>query len=286
MVNPKMLKTRGDGVDIQAAVWEGAGRSLMGIHGLTANCRSWDTVAASLTPRYSLTAVDLRGRGRSSKPAEGYHITRHCRDLEAVMAHLGIRRPILMGHSLGALIALVYAARHPEQIAGLILIDGGGCLKEEQMSRVFESIKPALARLGVVHPSFEDYVAQLKQSPFFRPWSRAIENYFRYETEEIAEGVRSNVHPEHIFEEIQNLREINAEEYYPLVRCPTLILQATEDTLIPDDRLLPPNAVQLMLESIPDTRCVPVEQTNHYTILFQPSLARDAAIRSFVDSLA
>jgi pimeloyl-ACP methyl ester carboxylesterase len=285
MDNPEMIRTRGDGIDIQLALWNGEGRAIICVHGLTANCRCWDTMAASLTPRYKLIALDLRGRGLSEKPPGGYCVEQHSRDIEAVMENLGIERPVIVGHSLGALIALALTARRPEKTAGLVLVDGAGCLSEEQLEKVLTGIKPALDRLGLVFPSFEAYTARLKQAPFLNPWSEALERYFRYEIEDVPDGVRSRVRPEHILEEIENLKEVNAADYYPRIRCPVLILRATEGTLLPDDRVLPESAVQRMLKEIPDARCVPVNGTNHYSILFQPNPARDDAVDNFLSRL-
>ncbi|MDP4727394.1 MAG: alpha/beta hydrolase [Desulfobacterales bacterium] len=285
MDSPEMIRTRGDGIDIQLALWKGEGRAILCVHGLTANCRCWDTMAASLAPRHKLIALDLRGRGLSEKPTEGYYVEQHCRDIGAVIENLGIERPILMGHSLGALIALVFTALRPEQTSGLVLVDGAGCLTEEQLEKVLTGIKPALDRLGLVFPSFDAYTARLKQAPFLNPWSEALECYFRYEIEEVPDGVRSRVRPEHIREEIENLEEIDAADFYPRVRCPVLILHATEGTLSPDDRVLPESAVQRMLKEIPDARCVPVDGTNHYSILFQPSPTRDDAVDHFLTEL-
>ena len=285
MDNPEMIRTRGDGIDIQLALWNGEGRAIICVHGLTANCRCWDTMAASLAPRYKLIALDLRGRGLSEKPPGGYGVEQHCRDIEAVIENLGIERPVIVGHSLGALIALALTARRPEKTAGLVLVDGAGCLSEEQLEKVLTGIKPALDRLGLVFPSFEAYTARLKQAPFLNPWSEALERYFRYEIEDVPDGVRSRVRPEHILEEIENLKEVNAADYYPRIRCPVLILRATEGTLLPDDRVLPESAVQRMLKEIPDARCVPIDGTNHYSILFQPNPTRDDAVDNFLTEL-
>lgn len=285
MDSPEMIRTRGDGIDIQLALWKGEGRAILCVHGLTANCRCWDTMAVSLSPRYKLIALDLRGRGLSGKPPGGYLVEQHCRDIQAVIENFGIERPVLMGHSLGALIALVFTALRPELTAGLVLMDGAGCLSEEQLERVLAGIKPALDRLGFVFPSFDHYTARLKQAPFLNPWSEALERYFRYEIEEVPDGVRSRVRPEHIQEEIENLKKVIAADYYPQIRCPVLILRATEDTLTPGDRVLPESAVQRMLEEIPDARCVPIDGTNHYTILFQPNPIRDDAVDNFLTEL-
>ena len=74
MSEPVMTMVKGDGVNINLAVWEGDGKAVLCVHGITANCHCWDVLADSLTPDYRILAMDLRGRGRSDKPAEGYSL--------------------------------------------------------------------------------------------------------------------------------------------------------------------------------------------------------------------
>lgn len=69
-----MIKARGDGIQIQLAIWEGKGKEILCIHGITANCRFWDCLASALVPHHKIIAMDLRGRGLSDKPPTGYSI--------------------------------------------------------------------------------------------------------------------------------------------------------------------------------------------------------------------
>jgi len=286
MTEPILKKARGDGVDIQTAIWEGSGNTLLCIHGLTANCRCWDTIAATMAPRHRVIAMDLRGRGLSESPPAGYSIDQHCRDIVCLMDDLGLEKVVPVGHSLGAFIALTLGARHLERIDRMILVDGGGKLSKEQMALVFAGIKPALDRLGKVFPSFEANIDLLKQAPFLQPWTPVLETYFRYEVEAVDGGVRSRVHPDHIAEESLHLKALDVAEYYPHVACPVLILRATEGMLAKDDILLPVDAVERMIRAIPDANCVDVEGTNHYSIIFHPNAARDGVMLDFIDPFA
>ncbi|MDI7261285.1 MAG: alpha/beta hydrolase, partial [Thermodesulfobacteriota bacterium] len=108
-----MMKIKGDGIQIQLAMWNGKGESILCIHGLTANSRFWDCLASALTPRHRVIAMDLRGRGLSEKPSTGYSIEHHCKDTLALMNDQGFERSVFMGHSLGAFISLVFAAQYP-----------------------------------------------------------------------------------------------------------------------------------------------------------------------------
>jgi len=282
MSEPVMIKANGDGVKIQLAVWEGKGKPILCVHGLTANCRCWDLLASSLSPRHKVLAMDLRGRGLSGSPPSGYSVENHCKDILALMDDQGLERPVLMGHSLGAFISLVFAAKHPRRVDRLILVDGGGKLSEAQMTKVFAGIKPSLDRLGKVFPDFESYLALLKQAPFLQPWNSFFETYFRYEVEDVEGGVRSRVHPKHIEEEAGNLRKIDSSQFYNKVVAPTLMLRATKGMLAEDDLVLPEDVAERMVREIPSAKKVDVEGSNHYSILFQPNKMRDQALLGFL----
>jgi pimeloyl-ACP methyl ester carboxylesterase len=194
----------------------------------------------------------------------------------------GLQRPVVMGHSLGAFISLVFAAQSPQRLDRLILVDGGGKLSEDQMDKVFAGIKPSLDRLGQVFPSLETYLSQMKQAPYLQPWNSYMEAYFRYEIEEVEGGIRSRVHPKHIEEETRNLEKVDSREFYNKVKAPTLILRATKGMLAEDDLLLPEDVVDQMVHEIPNAKRVDVEGTNHYSILFQPNKMRDQTILKFL----
>ena len=282
MTEPTMKRVKGDGLEIQLAVWEGEGENIVCVHGLTANCRCWDEMASCLTPAHSFLAMDLRGRGLSDKPSSGYSLQYHVSDIYCLLEDCGLDQAVFMGHSLGAYILLAFAARYPEQVKKLILMDGGGQLSDKQWDQVNVVIKPSLDRLGQVFPSFEEYVALLKAAPILQPWTPAIEAYFRYESEAVEGGVRSRINPDHILEESQNMQQSSPAEYYPKIVCPVLILRASDGILSPDDQVLPVTAVERMLSEIKDARRVDVSGTNHYSILLQPNEQRDEAILDFL----
>ena len=167
MSEPIMKKVKGDGLQINVAIWEGKGKPILCVHGITANCRSWDVLASALSPRHRLIAMDLRGRGRSDKPQSGYSLEHHMRDIVCLMDELGLEKTVLMGHSLGAFISLAFGAQYPDRVDRIILVDGAGKLSQEQFDHVFEAIKPALDRLGKVFPSTDDYINLMKSSPLY-----------------------------------------------------------------------------------------------------------------------
>jgi pimeloyl-ACP methyl ester carboxylesterase len=284
MQEPTMVRTKGDGLEIQLAVWEGRGKPVLGVHGLTANCRCWDVIAQALAGRHRMLAVDLRGRGLSDKPATGYSEEHHLKDLKCVMDDLQLDRAVLMGHSLGGYISLGFAARYPQRVAGLVLIDAGGELSQEHWDRVTAAIKPSIERLSISLPSMDEYLRLMQRNPVLQPWSQAIETFCRYDLEEASDGsgVRSRIQRAHIEEEVSNKRQTGASQLYPKIECPVLILRATQGILSDEDILLPRQAVEKMLSHIPGARCLDIEGADHYSIIFQPNPVRDQAILDFL----
>ncbi|MDB4442824.1 alpha/beta hydrolase, partial [bacterium] len=263
MVEPIMKKVKGDGVEINLAVREGAGKPILCIHGITANCRCWDTLGQALAPQYHVMAMDLRGRGQSDKPSKGYALDYHLRDINCLLDDLNLDRVVIMGHSLGAFIGLAFAAEYPGRVARLILVDGGGDLSPEQMEKVFVGIKPALDRLGQVFPSADAYLEKMRAAPYIQPWSAVTETYYRYEIEAVEGGVRTNIAPAHIQEEATNIRKVDSAPYYPRLKCDVLILRATNGLLSQDDILLPEDVIDRMSREISRARRFDVEGMNH-----------------------
>ena len=273
---------RGDGVDLHLTVWPGEGKPVLCIHGLTANCRNWDSIAGALMPDHLVMAVDLRGRGHSEQPPSGYDIDHHCRDIENLVRDLGLESLALMGHSLGAIIALAFAVKHPEQVERVILVDGGAQLSKSESEKIIQSIGGSLARLGKVFPSFEIYCESIQKAAYLQPWLPSMNVFFKHDVEVLEEGVRSRIQATAIEQELSNLQKFDVSELYPQVCCPVLILRAANGMQSQDAVLISDAALEKMLDEIEDARCVDIQGVNHYTIMFQDSKRRDQAIRAFL----
>ena len=94
-------------------------------HGLASSQHIWDLMLPSLSRRSRVVTFDARGHGLSSKPNRGYGFDRVANDALAVARGAQLRRPVVVGHSWGAMVALELAARHSRSIAGAVLVDGG-----------------------------------------------------------------------------------------------------------------------------------------------------------------
>jgi pimeloyl-ACP methyl ester carboxylesterase len=83
----------------------------------------WAPVLTALGALFTPVAIDLRGHGSSGKPRRGYLYDDYIDDLDRVLDALALNRPLIVGHSLGGLIALWWAARHPDRAAALVIED-------------------------------------------------------------------------------------------------------------------------------------------------------------------
>jgi pimeloyl-ACP methyl ester carboxylesterase len=93
------------------------------LHGIASRGSSWWPVIDPLAARFHLYQLDLRGHGASGKPENGYSIEHFADDLEEVLDALELDEPRILGHSLGALVTLVWASEHPTRAAALVLED-------------------------------------------------------------------------------------------------------------------------------------------------------------------
>jgi pimeloyl-ACP methyl ester carboxylesterase len=109
-----------DGLRLHYLERAGAGAPVVLLHGLPGTGEDWNEVTPLLAGHRTI-AVDRPGFGYSGG---GYlRFNRQIEVLSELLARLGVRRPVLVGHSYGGTIALAFAERHPHALRGLVLVD-------------------------------------------------------------------------------------------------------------------------------------------------------------------
>jgi pimeloyl-ACP methyl ester carboxylesterase len=104
--------------------WVGSGPDLVMVHGITGNLAVWHLqIVPVLAEHFRVLTYDLRGHGYSDTPATGYTPDDMAGDLLALLDALEVQRPVVVGHSYGADIALYFAALHPERVREVIAIE-------------------------------------------------------------------------------------------------------------------------------------------------------------------
>ena len=94
--------------------------------------------------KHAVTALDLRGCGLSDRPEKGYSIPDLADDLARFCAEVGIAKPVVIGHSLGGMIGVELAARHPSVPRALVLVDPGPIDPLPQTLKLFNSLADQL----------------------------------------------------------------------------------------------------------------------------------------------
>ena len=126
-----------DGLTLQLHTWSEEGVPLLLLHGFGNEGHVWDDFAPVVSPYYRTLALDLRGHGDSDRDPElRYHHDAVADDVEAVCNALGLGRFVLVGHSFGGRAAMRFAGRHPEKLAGLVIVDAGPDLDARGVLRI------------------------------------------------------------------------------------------------------------------------------------------------------
>jgi pimeloyl-ACP methyl ester carboxylesterase len=165
----------------------GEGKPIVLVHGLGIGLRSWDRVAPRLsTEGFRVVTYDQRGHG-SSDVAGDYSSSAFAEDLALVSEELGLEKPIMVGHSLGATIALGYAASH-EGCAGVVCVEGG--LPLELPSADWESIEAQMSRPLLRLSVWAMKVARLGTKLSFDELRRVVEEHEDVRNEELDDAYR------------------------------------------------------------------------------------------------
>lgn len=194
----------------------GEGVPLILLHGYTDNSRSWSLPAPFLGERRIL-ALDLRGHGGSEVPACCYGLDSLAHDLEGFMDAMGIERADLVGHSLGAMTAAVFAATRPERVNRLVLVSAALDLPQAAGDWLWDNV-PALE-----HPV--DPESQFMLDWYWNPTPVDADFLAR-------ERAESASRPPEVWMGV--LRALSATDWRPLaprIAAPTLILWGDQDGL-------------------------------------------------------
>jgi lipase len=266
------------GGDLRVGVWEPSGvgdpdaaPAVLLIHGVTASHLSWPLVAKRL-PFARVIAPDLRGRGRSNGLEGRAGLDTHAADLVAVLDALGVQRATVVGHSMGAFVALVLGDLYPDRVSRIVLVDGGlpldlpdGLSPEGTIKLV---LGPTAERLAMRFASVDAYLDFWRAHPAFRrDWSPALEAYLAYDLV----GQEPDLRPATSYATLeedsidQNSGTAIADALARL-RHPTVLLTAERGLLDQVPPLYGEDRLPGLLAAYPGLEHVPVPDVNHYTI--------------------
>lgn len=279
MAAPLDRSVRLDELRLHFLEWPGDEPAVICLHGITANAHAFEGIAEELSPAYRVVAMDLRGRGESDTPPNGYNVAVHVEDTAGLMDRLGIGRALVIGWSLGAKVALALAATHPSRVERLVLIDP----PVETPPRAAETLRAYWQRLDRIYPSMEAFFEQMRASPALGQWTPYVERFLAADVVEDEHGrVRHRI-PRWVPE-----AELSAESTYPTrsflprIACPTLVLRSPEPIATPGDQVLTAEEARELATAIRDCRVLEIMGTNHFTIVLGQPRGMIDAIQRFL----
>jgi pimeloyl-ACP methyl ester carboxylesterase len=228
----------------------GEGPAVILLHGLGGDGSRWTSTVSSLAGDFRVIALDQIGFGESDKPLANYNHAMLAEFLVEFMKTIGVEKASLVGHSMGAFVAMYAAVHYPEVIDRLVLVDGGGLVNAPR--------SPHLVRIqnGTTLAETREYFELMFYDKSLVTDEMVRANYVR------------RLRVSHTISKMQEARAKNlatiSEEQARGIAAPTLILWGKHD------ELLDPSDAGVLDRIIPNSRAVLLDKTGHIPQVEQP----------------
>jgi pimeloyl-ACP methyl ester carboxylesterase len=237
------------------------------VHGYTSSAEAFNAVARRLEDRAHLIAMDVRGHGESAWSADSaYQYADQMSDLAALVDQLGVDRFVLIGTSMGGVIAMVYAAQHAARLRGLVLNDIG------------PEVEAGSGRItGLVRSRPSDFASLDEAMEYRRETSPITAARPIEDQEETARGVLRErpdgrwawkMDPAYIEQRITRGAPARPPLWPALetLPCPTLVVWGTDSDVLSEAQ------ARRMVETLPKGKLVAVPGVGHAPTLVEPAV--------------
>ena len=212
-------------LDIRYLDWGGAGHHIMALHGLASSAHWYDIVAPMLNGGCRIIAPDQRGHGQTTQATGGYDWETLAEDIIGLMDHLGVERTTVLGHSWGGNVAISLAARFPERVDRLVMIEGGYLGGRSSFAATWEEFSSRL-RPRDVSGRREEFLDRLR-TQLADCWSDQLEFIVQTMVYEDEEGqIRDILRPENHAQVMWSMWSEPPSSILPHIECPTLVVPA------------------------------------------------------------
>lgn len=222
-----------DGVGLHYLEWKPEADSernqpVVLLHGLSSNARYWERLARHLPDR-RLVALDQRGHGLTGQPPltpafpDGYAMEQLLDDVAFVISELGLRRPVVVGHSWGATVALEFVGTRTGTASGLVFVDGpvqsaANLFSWEEAQALMQ---PPLPRFA----SFEDALSESRRD-FEGSWDEDLESFVKARIVPEGEALVLTLTAPVRLELLRGLYESQPDLLWPRLEVPAVALLA------------------------------------------------------------
>jgi pimeloyl-ACP methyl ester carboxylesterase len=240
------------------------GEPVVLIHGFADRGESWAKVIAALKKDFKVIALDCRGHGASGKPHDfKKYGVEMVNDVKRLLAHLEVEKAHIVGYSLGARIALSFAAHHPEHVLSVTL-GGNGCPDPSQDKVCLEAAE-GLEKDGTLGPAIIYLSPRNRPKPTAADIKRVDDAVLAVNDARALAAVARGVAGDRV------LRP--SDKQIAALRTPVLAVVGSDDPLRP--------MVDRLKELLPSTRVIVIDKADHMTAFVRPELV--AALRQFLD---
>jgi pimeloyl-ACP methyl ester carboxylesterase len=254
-------------------VIRGSGHPVVLIHGNPGSCQDWTRLYSQLPTRFCAFAFDRPGHGHSDRSNQNGNVTPEvqARMLNSALGQLGVERPILVGHSWGGALALIYALSYADDVSGLVLLAPAAYESDDGVS--FLSRVPAWPVIGdILNTLFTPLLsARLVRNELARAFApdKIPKRYLR---RTLAEWTRpGKVKWYSIDDALLNASLSRFSPRYADLRLPVAIVTGDSDLIVPADE----NAFRLA-EALPHAKLHVLRKAGHQLPLVRP----DAVVRA------
>lgn len=235
----------------------GNGEPLILVHGFTANKDAWSAISRYLTPQYTVYAPDLPGFGDSSRdPSGDYSYDMQVENLHAFIKGLGLTSVHLGGSSMGGGVVALFAAKYPNEVASLWLLDAGGTrdFVDSELMKLYR----ATGEFPLLVKTEEEQSKQFEMlfgKPKFIPYSVA---YFFLENSKKDFEFHQQI--------LKNMAAVKSpiESRFSNLPTPALIVTGEKD------RIVPPASVQALAKVFPKSQIKVMPGVGHIPMAEDP----------------
>lgn len=209
------------GLQLHFLEWvSGNRRPIVLLHGTGDSAHTWDLLAPHLASHFRVIALDQRGHGKSSwSVPPAYRCKDYLQDLTAFIDVLGLEGILLLGHSMGALHASLYAANNPGRVAALIHVDIEPCPPDWNRKYLLGLYK----NLPDSYACLEDYIAEIaKNAPY------AQREHLRVLAEQSLVRRKDRWYRTYDREILARFDHYDLGDHLPRIRCPALVVRGDE----------------------------------------------------------
>ena len=257
------MKAKSNGIEVNYTV-QGEGPWVVMSHSLGCDVSMWDEQVRALQAKYKVLCFDTRGHGATDAPATDYTLDMLSTDLLGLLDGLKVENPHYVGLSMGGMIGMTFALKHPGRLRSLVLCDTSSRIPPEA-GPIWEGRIKVAAEQGM-EPLVEPTLQRWFTEPFYKANKPMMSR--------VGQMIR-NTKPAGYIGCCRAIPKINLTDRLGAIRCPVQVIVGDQDVGTPVAMS------QAIHQAIPGSRLDVLASASHLSNLEQP-VAFNAALLDFL----